>query len=69
MKVGFVLVLISVFVLHDMERAVVKLIKTCGQTHLPECCYGYKVCLNYTMYKLSCSCVAAVKGKKSTNGK
>ena len=64
MNVGFVLVLISVFVLHDMERAVVKLVKTCGQTHLPVCCYGYKVCLNYTMYTRSCSCVAAVKGKK-----
>ena len=52
-----------------MERAVVNLVKTCGQMHLPECCYGYKVCLNYTMYKLSCPCIAAVKGKKSRNGK
>ena len=47
MNVDFVLVLISVFVLHDMERAVVKLVKTCGQTHLPVCCYGYK-----NMFKL-----------------
>ena len=60
----FVLVLISVFVLHDMERAVVKLVKTCGQTHLPVCCYGYKNMFKlhnvHAFVSLRCCC----KGKK-----